>query len=271
MKLGLSSCGKKPTEELFQQYKNASIDAMEISYGKEETDALDFAQLKVFADTYGVELWSLHLPFSPFRVLDLSREAGSETAVEYFKTLMKKANEQAGICRFVVHPSGEPIWKFNRKKRMKTAKKALNELAEFAAGFGAAVCVENLPRTCLGRNSDEIFSLLQANEKLRVCFDTNHLLGEDFAAFIEKVGDKIVTTHISDYDFVDERHWLPGEGKLDWQRLLTCLRSAGYDAMWLYELGFAIPKTLPSRTRELTCADFAENARKLGVALNPEE
>ena len=263
MKLGLSSCSKPFGEELFQAYAAAGITAMEISYHKPGTDALDFVQAKKWAQTYGVELWSLHLPFMPFNVIDPSRPSLAEKTVDYFLDLMRRANRQAGIARFIVHPSAEPIPDQDRALRLETAQRSLARMAVAADEIGATVCVENLPRTCLGKNSDEMLALLTAHDSLRVCFDTNHLLGEDFAPFIEKLGKKIVTTHVSDYDFVDECHWLPGEGKLDWQRLYQTLQAVGYDEVWLYELGFAPPDDLPSRTEDLTCEDFAENARKI--------
>ena len=263
MRLGLSSCSKPFGEELFKAYAAAGIDAMEISYGKEVTEALDFAQAKQWAESTGVALWSLHLPFMPFNIIDISYPTIADRTVDYFLDLMRRANGQAGVTRFIVHPSGEPIMDSRRALRMETAQRSLARMASAADELGAVVCVENLPRTCLGKNSDEMLKLLKAHESLRVCFDTNHLLGEDFAPFIEKLGDKIVTTHVSDYDFVDEKHWLPGEGKLDWPRLVKCLRAAGYDGAWLYEVGFAPPESAPWRTRDLTCEDFAANYRSM--------
>jgi sugar phosphate isomerase/epimerase len=91
-----------------------------------------------------------------------------------------------------------------------------------------------------------------------VCFDTNHLLSEDLCEFIEKVGDKIVSTHISDYDFVNERHWLPGEGKIDWQKLINELKKVNYNEMWLYELNMGFLNTI-NRSRELTLDDVVKN------------
>jgi sugar phosphate isomerase/epimerase len=76
------------------------------------------------------------------------------------------------------------------------------------------------------------------------------------------VGEKIVTLHVSDYDGIDERHWLPGEGCIDWQALRAALCEVGYDGVWMYELSFGIPKSLP-RGRDLCCADFVKNAAEL--------
>lgn len=124
------------------------------------------------------------------------------------------------------------------------------------------LAVEDLPRTCPGRDSGEILFLLQAHPALRVCFDTNHLLRESPQDFIRRAGDKIVTTHVSDYDFKDEKHWLPGEGDVDRYALADAPADAGYGGVWLYELGFRAPRTV-RRGRDLTPGDFVRNAKEI--------
>ena len=37
--------------------------------------------------------------------------------------------------------------------------------------------------------------------------------------FLKSLNKKIETLHVSDYDFINERHWLCGEGKIDWLSL----------------------------------------------------
>lgn len=203
----------------------------------------------------------------PFEEIDISRKELCKHTVEYFCDLILKGLA-IGIKRFVIHPSGEPIEDSERGKRLECAKESLKKLADFAEENGAVIAVEDLPRTCLGRDSGDILELVSAHPALRVCFDTNHLLGEDNVEFIKKVGDKIVTTHVSDYDFVNERHWLPGEGKQNWDALIKALSEAGYDGPWLYEIGFNCPKTI-YRDRPLTCEDFKRNAEELFAGKKP--
>lgn len=257
MKIGLSSCGKKLDRQLFEDYKNAGITAMELSIGnKAACDAFDVQSVLPLAKEYGIELWSYHLPFGPFEEIDISDPKVADFTVEYYKGLISAVRE-AGIRIFVIHPSGEPIDATDRPTRMATAKNSLRLLAEFCDTIDAVISVEDLPRTCLGNCSDEILELISVHDSLRICFDTNHLLGEDIASFINKVGSKIITTHVSDYDFVDEKHWLPYDGDINWRELYTTLKNTGYDGVWLYELGFK------SRGRELTCMDFANNAKNI--------
>ena len=261
MNIGLSTCGKELDEALFRSYRDAGISAMEVSTASGNYQNLRYEEILALSQKYGITLWSFHLPFGPFEDIDISRTELAEKSIAYFESLIQKA-AAIGIHNFVIHPSGEPIAESDRPARMTCTKKSLSKLADLAKKYDAVIAVENLPRTCLGKCAAEMKELVEAAENLRVCFDTNHLLGEDFEALFEAVGDKIITVHISEYDFVDERHWLPGEGKLDWQRMLKCFEKVGYQGVWLYEINFEAPATL-SRSRKLNCEDFARNAAEL--------
>lgn len=260
-KIGISTTCAPVSEELFRACKEGGVECVELSRNKEETEAYDYEKIKEWSEKYGVPVWSLHLPFCPFELLDISKPELAKGTVEYLCGIIDKATA-IGIDKFVIHASGEPIEDENRKSRMECAKISLDTLAKYAKQRGAIICVEDLPRTCLGREIADIKELISANDDLRVCFDTNHLLYEDNIDFIRELGDKIVTLHVSDYDGVNERHWLPGEGKIDWQAMLSELKRAGYKGPWLYEIDFACPKTI-LRDRALTIEDFVRNAHEL--------
>lgn len=255
----MSTCGKRICEELFEQYRKAGITDMEISVDNAEYKNLNFDDIQLWAEKYHVALWSLHLPYF-YSEIELSKPAYHKS-LEQYEDIIRKA-VRVGINNFVVHPSAEPVSDDERAERINRAKESLSLLAEIAKKYHAVIAVENLPRSCLGKNSNEIAELISGNSDLRVCLDTNHLVGEAVADFIRKIGNKIITTHVSDYDLVNEQHWLPGEGKIDWQSTLSALKEVGYDGPWLYEIGFDCPKTL-SRSRKLTCEDFVKNSGEL--------
>lgn len=270
LKIGLSSCGKPICEELFRKYAEAGIDYMEVSVGLEEAEVLDWPSIFAWSQKYGVKLWSFHLPFCPFSKIDISspNEELRQSSVARLSAFIMQVSD-FGVQTFVIHPSGEPIAEDKRPEYMAQAKKSLKELADVADKCMATLAVEDLPRTCLGRNSSDMLELVSADDRLRICFDTNHLLGENIKEFIEKVGHKMVTTHISDYDFVNERHWLAGEGDIDWKELYETLIKVGYTGPWLYELGFDAPKSI-KRDRDLTCEDFVQNAKAIFENKTPE-
>lgn len=260
-KLALSTNSKKINEELFRSFSTAGIEATEISVSSNEYENLDFCNILRLSKKYNIKLWSFHLPFSPFNIIDISNPDVAQHTVDLFKTYIKKAND-IGIKIFVLHPSGEPIKDADRKNRMQCAKKSLKELAEYANGLKCVIAVENLPRSCLGNNSKEILELISVHNNLCVCCDTNHLLNEDIVDFIHNVGNRIVTVHISDCDFINERHWLPGEGKIDWSSVVKAFGDIGYDKYWLYEVEYAPPWSI-ERDRNLNCTDFKNNFTEL--------
>ena len=255
---GLSTCGKIINEELFANYRKAGIDFMEISVSAEKYALLDYAEMAALSEKYGVGLWSFHLPFGPFDVIDISKKELAKKSVAHLLEIIKKAAD-IGIDKFVIHPSAEPICENERGERLRCSCESLAKLAEAAKKEGAVIAVEDLPRTCLGNCYAEILELVSAHEELRICFDTNHLLFEDPVDFIKRAGEKIITVHVSDFDFVNERHWLPGEGKIDWQALIRALESINYNGPWLYEVEFGYPRTI-LRERALTCEDIVKNS-----------
>lgn len=265
--VGLSTCGNKPLDENgFIRLQAAGIDALELSASS--YDDFDFHKIKALADQFGIQLWSLHLPFGPFSEIDPSSLEADirKNTITFFQDLISRGSD-VGIDKFIVHPSGEPIADTERPERFQYSMESLDRLAEIAATYGAVIAVEDLPRTCLGNSSDEILRLISANDKLRVCFDVNHLLQEDNCDFAKKVGSKIITLHVSDYDFIDEKHWLPGEGDIDWVKLFKALCDVDYHGVWLYELGLA-PSSKIDR-RMLTYSDFRENANTIFLGKQP--
>lgn len=262
---GISTCGNKDenAEQFFRDCAENNVKYVELSPGRNCLENYDFESVGKWSDYYGITKWTFHLPFSPFAEIDpssLDEEVRKHT-LYYHSELIKKA-AGIGVRKFIIHASREPIADDTRAQRLENACDTIGKLAEFAAGYDSVICVEDLPRTCIGNCSDDILRILSADDRLRCCFDTNHLLKQKNKDFIEKIGSKIVTVHVSDYDYIDEKHWLPGEGGIDWQELVAALKKVGYDGPWLYELGFA-PTEKISRSRDLTLKDFCRNTEEI--------
>jgi sugar phosphate isomerase/epimerase len=95
--------------------------------------------------------------------------------------------------------------------------------------------VECLPRACLGNTSQEILRLIDGIPSIGVNLDMNHLLQEKPEDFVRKVGSRIVTLHVADYDGIDEKHWLPGKGIDNFPAIVQALQSVGYPGPWIFE------------------------------------
>jgi sugar phosphate isomerase/epimerase len=144
-----------------------------------------------------------------------------------------------GASIVIVHPSYEPISDDTRDAHMTHARQGIGIITDMVRDAGCRVAIELLPRTCLGRSAAELLSLLEGMdvETAGVCLDTNHLM-EGFASLSEVVrslGRRLFALHCSDYDGVDEKHWPPLRGVIDWAAFLSALEAIGYSGPIHYE------------------------------------
>lgn len=259
--VSLSMCGKEATQEQLDAIKAAGIEWVEVvmnSYQRtcpENEGYIRAYRTKAMLEKAGLKVWSCHLPFS--RTLDISvtdpqkREANVQ--------IQEKMIELAAIFspkRLILHPSSEPIDDAERPERLICSRNSIGRLALAAARAGAVLCIEDLPRTCLGRESSELMYLIQDYPDVMICFDTNHLLSESHDHFFEIAGSRIATLHVSDYDRVDERHWIEGEGCIDWPAFLANLKKCGYKGVFMHEVRRgenATPENIVKAYREVVC------------------
>lgn len=260
--IGLSTGFDSLNRPTFCEYAKAGIGAFELSIAYELHSKIDLAEISKAAVDEGVDTWSYHLPFYPFEILNVASPDSEirKYSVGFLSELIKKAGAH-GFKHVILHPSAEPISPEDRPAATEHAKESLFSLGRIAEQSGTVLAVEDLPRTCLGNCSAELADLISVHPALRVCFDVNHLLFESHTDFMKNLGEKIATVHISDYDFINERHWLPLEGKIDWKTLLKGLDEIGYQGVFMYE----VPRSAAniSRPAPLVPEDYVENYNKL--------
>ena len=232
------------TPERLAEVKAAGIDYIEVSINgfwrkkpENEVYIKAYEALKQIKDA-GLEVWSVHLPFSGKMDISVLDKKKRESNLRFFEEMIRLAGIFEPKC-LVLHPGSDTVEdETTRPDRLKCSRNSIGRLAIAAREVGAVLCVENLPRTCPGRTAEEIDYLTADIPGVAVCFDTNHLLLGTHEDFIEKLGDRIATIHVSDYDGVDEKHWLPyHEGSVvDWSRFYKSLSKAGYKGVFMFEV-----------------------------------
>ena len=169
----------------------------------------DLERARSASEPHGITLHTYHIPYGDNwdpSVLDPEQRVANLARILELATMV--AEVWSPRVGFILHPSYEPIADEEREARMTTLLQVLPELCAGLEAVNSDVrwLIEDLPRSCLGKNSAEILRITDADERLAVCFDVNHLLVESNAAFLRAVGPRIATCHLSDYDQVNERH-----------------------------------------------------------------
>ena len=256
--LGIS-LGVYPSREVFSACAAAGIRYIELAPHDDDYRKI-FAEaenIKKMAEECGVVLRSLHLPFGSETLNFCAPDEKKREETMRVQSEMIRGAHALGMQLAIAH-GGIPYPQTEREKYLAIARENLAKLQTEASALGIRICVESLLPSCIGRNSKELLYILSAHPDLRACFDPNHLFDEDHVALLRALGKRVASVHFSDYDGLDERHWLPGEGVIDWVSVVRTLAEIGYEGPILYEVNpFRTPKTIDRRP--LTFEDYKEN------------
>lgn len=175
---------------------------------------------------------AVHMPFGALMDISSPDQVQLKDSLDFAQKIFKVVDALGPNC-YIFHGSGDPIPEELREEMLENLINSLNFLS---SKTNCKICVETLPRTCLLNTSKEVTSALEKLSNVYVCLDTNHFLTEKTEDAILKIGKAIKTLHVSDHDYIDERHWLPKQGAIDWQKVIASLEEIGYDGVFNYEL-----------------------------------
>ena len=223
------------TIELLRGSSVRAIELFEDSFEKSDSHVRKARQ--ALAST-GVEPRTIHADFGP--ELDISSpDAPTRSAGIHKIGAAIDLAARIGAAIVVIHSSSEPIISAERGAKLAHARNSIGSVAQLARDAGCRLAVELLPRTCLGNSADELLYLLEALDPsaVGVCLDVNHLM-DRFASLpdvVHRLGSRLLALHISDYDGIDEKHWLPMRGVIDWVAFLSALSRRGFAGPLNYE------------------------------------
>ncbi len=126
----------------------------------------------------------------------------------------------------------------DRAEAIRSGARAVADVADQAGSEGIVLCVENVydaVSVATVEDCEILFEELDGAAMLTL--DTGHgnLCGNLFD-LVEHFGDKVAFTHVHDNDGTADQHRLPGNGTVDWTRLMSLLREVGYSGPINFEL-----------------------------------
>ena len=251
--VGVADYRKEFYDEL-KECKELGFDSIDFDYtGTRSYTAMttQFPQLRKGLQAIldaGLEINGVHLPFADgdFDLAD-TNELKRIASVNYCEEAFKQM-EDFKPNAFIFHSSGEPIYPEGREKSKEQLIKSLWEITGLT---NVNLCMENLPRSCLANTAEETIEIVDSVPGIKVCVDVNHFLKEKPEDAILKIGSRIATTHISDCDFIDELHRLPGQSKINFMNVIGALEKVGYNGVFNYEVTRAWPAHIRCTLREI--------------------
>lgn len=190
--------------------------------------------LKAVVDS-GLRLNAVHMPFGPFNNITSYDDGVRAFAVAEFIDMF-------GLCDrynpdfYVFHSMAGSNVAGVREKRKAVLQ---NTFSKFVSATKATVCMENMTNQGVPNTSVEAIEIVDGVKGGKICFDTNHCLQEKPEDFILALGQRLATLHVSDYDFVKERHLIPLQGKIDWMKVIGALEKVGYQGVFNYEVSMS--------------------------------
>ncbi|MFQ5657004.1 MAG: sugar phosphate isomerase/epimerase family protein [Candidatus Methylomirabilales bacterium] len=184
---------------------------------------------------------SLHAPFE-FRGEKTSTQDVWAAWEELMTTLVETA-DHLEVGFLVVHPvlvSRPPDLRGG--EIIACHEQSLKRVARLAAGRGIRIALENLGRKNVPDFADpaEVVKLTQrlGEDNVGVCFDTGHCLvsGLDPIEEMDHCLPHVLSFHIHENDGLEDLHWVPGKGRIDWPRFFDKLHTVGYGGLLIMEI-----------------------------------
>lgn len=189
----------------------------------------------------GMEAYSFHAPFSD--QIDIASQDATQSAAAVSEILL--AAEAAALLKvhyFVIHPGPEfsnEISAGERLARMENVVASLNTVAARCRELGIMCVLENkLPHLLFGNTSDILWILdAISTSEIGACLDTGHAtIAGDIFTLLHKLAGHLRLIHAHDNDGHSDIHRTPGDGVIDWEKLLRDLVQAQFHGAFILEL-----------------------------------
>ncbi|MBQ9088945.1 MAG: sugar phosphate isomerase/epimerase [Lentisphaeria bacterium] len=201
-----------------------------------------------------VEIASVHLPYmGGGKSWDPS--AVDETLRQDVSTrLQKMIRDNADLMapEVTMHCSMEPPLE-EHPARLDQVSRTIEELLPLAGELDFSINVEYLPRRCVGNKPEELQTIVSrfGKEHVGICLDVNHVMSRyaELPEIIAELSPRIKAFHLSDYDGIDEKHWFPGQGIINWSAVMAAADKVPGNPLFIfenvYELDIGARKTDP--------------------------
>lgn len=238
----------RPLTEVLREIAKAGYSYIEIWGDKAHLDPTAFpnvSSLKHLLKELHLQPYSLHAPFSYVNIASLDEE--------YRKHSIRVIKKSIELCSRLggkivsIHPHSNQMFPDLKdySRMIHKIEESIQELTFFAKRFGIKIAVENVPYLGGWDFGSKISNLVKLIEKidsdeLGLCLDIGHIFvgrkNVDLSRNILDCEKNLIALHIQDTDGKKDRHWLPGEGIIDWSKFSEDIGSINYQGVFMLEV-----------------------------------
>ncbi len=227
-----------PISERLEMIKEAGFDNVMLWWENEDypkfVDKMSFVTL---ANEIGLGVDNIHLPYEECDFLWSDNSSDREARVnEYIKYL--DGCKASGADKVVMHTNRNNL----SGVEYKNGYKSFEKIVKFAEDIKIKVAIENTRKFHYTE-----FILKEFDSKyLGFCYDSSHdfIEGESKGDILKKWKDRLFCVHLSDNDGIDDRHWLPKKGIVDFKSIVDIIKTTDCDSLSMEVYPFAEEKQL---------------------------
>ena len=233
-----------PFDRVIADVAAAGFTQCELFASKDLVDDRTAGQRRRILNHHGVWARTVHPQIADVNLAALDdsvREQAVATVVSCFEPFAALGGFAA-----IVHPSGREVSAEDLELHIGAFRRSLDTLTAQAEPLGIRLACENLQlkgqRRPLCRMEDLRRVVDDYPSTVGICLDTGHANnnGLDPADEARIAGERLIALHMQDTDAVEDRHWPPGLGTVNWRRVSAALIDIGFDGAWTFEVGAGV-------------------------------
>ena len=236
-----------PFEERIKQIKEANYDYVMLWWEDEDyPEHIDRRDLIKIVRSYDIGLDNIHLPYEDVNLL-WSEGSGRQNKADEIKRMMNECRS-CGAETVVLHTTSG----INITLNESSGYKSFSEIIREAEKIKLKVALENTRML-------NYFSFILREIKsdyAGLCYDSSHdfINGQSCGKLLDEYRDRLLCVHLSDCDGIDDRHWIPGKGIVDWKKIISIIMETDCRSLSM--------ETYPSDTeKNLSSVEFLKTAR----------
>ncbi|NKB66326.1 MAG: TIM barrel protein [Candidatus Latescibacteria bacterium] len=210
---------RAPLGACFQCIKAAGFDAVSLWWAERTFREMDKAEVAPLARANGLRIDNAHVSGRDCNRLWSDDPTLRTQALDEYVEWLEDCG-RFGIPAMVMHiTEGDQVAQPNAHGLDSFAR-----LVNRAEAVDVKLAIENVRQPSFVAHLLDAF----ASPNLGFCYDSSHdrLYSDEPTSLLHQYGDRLVATHFSDTDGLEDVHWLPGTGVVDWPAVARAFPAA---------------------------------------------